>query len=80
MIYINTVSVGNIMQTFILGEVLYGFCNGFFGRDSYENKRVEAFGIDWVVCRDEDGQVHFATFEGTDKFWSYVKEWRKREQ
>ncbi len=68
------------MQTFVIGEVLHGFCNGYFGRDSYADKRVEAFGIDWVVCRDEYGEVHFATFESSIKFWNYVKEWRKKEQ
>lgn len=34
-----------------VGDVLYGFCNGYFGHDSYEDKRVEAIGGDWVVAR-----------------------------
>jgi len=67
------------MNTFMIGEILYGFCNGYFGRDSYQNKRVEAFGIDWVVCRDEQGYVHFAIFENNEEFWSYVERWRKEE-
>lgn len=29
-----------------IGTELYGSCNGFFGRDSYEPKRIEALGID----------------------------------
>lgn len=37
-----------------VGDILYGFCGGSFGRDSYEDKRVEAIGADWVVVR-EDG-------------------------
>lgn len=37
-----------------VGDMLYGFCNGSFGRDSYGDKRVEAIGSDWVVVR-EDG-------------------------
>jgi hypothetical protein len=36
-----------------VGSILYGFCGGCFGRDSYANKRVEAFGADWVVAREE---------------------------
>ncbi len=48
---------------FEIGEKLYGFCNGYFGRDSYEDKTVEAFGKDWVVCRTDDGEVCFATFD-----------------
>lgn len=43
-----------------VGDTLYGFCGGAFGRDSYEDKRVEAVGKDWIVCRDNQGQVHFA--------------------
>lgn len=44
-----------------VGTMLYGFCGGYFGRDSYYDKRVEAVGADWVVAREEDnGQVVFA--------------------
>lgn len=43
-----------------IGDMLYGFCNGFFGRDSYGDKRVEAIGSDWVVARDERGRAEFA--------------------
>lgn len=38
----------------------YAFCGGYFGRDSYEAKRVEAVGADWVVARDDSGMVWFA--------------------
>lgn len=36
-----------------IGTVIYGYCEGKFGRDSYGNKRVEAIGADWVVVREE---------------------------
>lgn len=32
-----------------------GFCGGVFGRDSYDVKRVEAIGKDWIVARPIDG-------------------------
>ena len=35
-----------------VGDVLYGYCEGVFGRDSYGEKRVEAIGADWVVVRE----------------------------
>ena len=38
-----------------IGDVLYGYCGGWFGRDSYAPKRVEAIGVDWVVVRGDDG-------------------------
>jgi hypothetical protein len=34
-----------------IGAILYGFCGGYFGRDCYEDKRIEAIGVDWVVAR-----------------------------
>lgn len=34
-----------------VGDKLYGYCGGEFGRDSYGTKRVEAIGADWVVAR-----------------------------
>lgn len=84
------------MEGFIVGEILYGFCNGYFGRDSYENKHVESFGKDWVVCRDKDGIIHFAVFDETkphytlistiksenrtEPFWDMVDRWRTPEE
>lgn len=44
-----------------IGDVLVGYCGGFFGRDSYGDKRVEGIGSDWVVVR-EDGLARF--YEG----------------
>lgn len=41
------------------GDTLYGFCEGFFGRDSYGDKVVVAVGRDWIVCREE-GEPVFA--------------------
>lgn len=40
-----------------VGDMLYGYCGGYFGRDGYYDKRVEAIGSDWVVARAEDGTV-----------------------
>lgn len=39
-------------MTVRVGTVLYGFCSGHFGRNSYDDKRVEAIGADWVVARN----------------------------
>ena len=43
-----------------VGDVLYGFCGGAFGRDAYGAKRVEAIGADWVVARKEGGTPLYA--------------------
>jgi hypothetical protein len=47
-------------QIIRVGSVLYGFCGGYFGRDSYSDKRVEAIGADWIVARDKRGEPVFA--------------------
>lgn len=41
-----------------VGDVLYGFCGGAFGRDSYGDKTVEAIGRDWVVAREGSRPVY----------------------
>lgn len=42
-----------------VGDRLYGFCGGAFGRDAFRDKRVEAVGNDWVVAREDGGDVVF---------------------
>lgn len=43
-----------------IGDILTGFCEGFFGRDSYGQKIVVAVGRDWVVVKEAQG-FNFAT-------------------
>lgn len=44
-----------------VGTLLRGYCYGQFG-DTYESKRVEAVGVDWVVAREpSSGEVFFAS-------------------
>jgi len=45
-----------------VGDKLYGYCGGEFGRDSYNTKTVEAIGADWVVAREDNNQIVF--YEG----------------
>ncbi len=42
-------------MTLRVGQLIYGFCQGIFGRDHYGRWRVEALGYDWIVVRDMDG-------------------------
>lgn len=46
-----------------IGQMLYGYCRGIFGRDSYDDKRIEAIEFDWIVVRGEDGTPDFACGE-----------------
>lgn len=61
------------------GTTLYGYCNGYFGRDSYGEKRVIASGTynkqNWVVV-EERGYLNFASgFDDED-----VKNWMTEEE
>jgi hypothetical protein len=59
-----------------VGMVFEGFCQGYFGRDAHGQKRVEAFGADWIVARS-DRQLYFATFDSTDEMTRCIRRWRK---
>lgn len=59
----------------MVGLELFGNCNGFFGGDSYGPKRVEAYGVDWIVVRDEDRRPMFASFDSTKEMCRYLKLW-----
>jgi hypothetical protein len=65
----------NRMSVLRVGLVLRGYCNGYFGRDSYGDKRVEAFGVDWIVARDERGTPQFADLSGHRNVEPLIKEW-----
>lgn len=41
-----------------VGAVLNdGYCGGLFGGYSYNKKRIEALGVDWVVAREIDDEA-----------------------
>ena len=64
-----------------VGTVLYGHCDGHFGRDHYGRYRIEALGGDWIVCRKIDiayaahSDVSFATFRGPDQMYPLLEKW-----
>ncbi len=65
-----------------IGRIIYGYCNGYF-RDSYNNKRIEAEGIDWIVARDIENETappEFASFrnESVKKLW--IEDWSNKEK
>lgn len=41
------------------GAVIHGFAAGSFGRDSYDCRKVEQTGADWIVTRDSRGEAEF---------------------
>lgn len=59
-----------------IGRLIYGFANGYFGRDSYNDKRIEAEGVDWIVARGiESGVPEFANFANEGEKNELIKKW-----
>lgn len=46
-----------------VGMLVHGFANGVFGRDSYQCRRIEALGVDWVVTRSLEHSEHSLSTE-----------------
>ena len=63
-----------------VGLLLKGYCNGYFGRDSYGDKRIEAIGADWVVVRVDDGEPDFAAFENPTDMNDILMTWAEGEE
>ena len=65
-----------------VGTILYGYCNGYFG-DTYDDKRVEAMGADWIVAREIDSADNFPYFAEFDNgimaHKDTIKKWLKEE-
>ena len=62
-----------------IGQILYGYCggyfDGYFGRDSYGDKRIEGFGVDWVVVREENGRPNLASFKNNTEMLVKIGLW-----
>lgn len=57
-----------------IGDIFHGFAQGAFGRDHYDCTKVEAAGPDWIVARDADGDLSFASGERSLKHLIMVRD------
>lgn len=57
----------------LVGKELIGFCEGYFGRDSYEDKVIIMNGLNWVVAISEEGYPEVATFEDKQELEEWVE-------
>lgn len=65
-----------------IGITLYGFCNGFFGRDDYETK-VIVYETPTSICCIYESQpdvLTCANFNSQEEKQKYINEWSKMEQ
>lgn len=47
----------------LVGEKLYGFCDGYFGRDSYSDKVIIMNGLTWVIAISDNDVPEIAYFD-----------------
>lgn len=67
-------------QRLVVGQPLWGYCGGYFGRDHYGPCRVEAVGHDWVVVRNEDGTMGFDSGDDVhERLLPYTTEEERKE-
>lgn len=69
-----------------IGKRIYGFCNGFFGRDDYDDKII-VYETDKAICCiyiDEryEGILNVANFATSEEKQKYIDEWsiKKKEE
>ena len=68
----------NYKDNFV-GVKIYGFCEGYFGRDSYDDKLIVANGEDWIVVQYDNGRKDFTSFDNTDEMCQCISKWRIEE-
>lgn len=67
-----------------IGTIIYGFCNGFFGRDDY-NDKIIVFETEKVICykyidEEYDGILVTANFKTEEEKHRYIDKWSKDEE
>jgi hypothetical protein len=56
------------------GMFLYGFCGGFFGRDSYGTKLITKISGNLIIVKEENGKVYHGTIDGKTYSWASLLE------
>ncbi len=65
----------NMLQLFSPGDIIYGYCNGYFGRDDYEDKTCVVVTRKYAVFEYEDGSASVLNLrENFDS--KMIQEWK----
>ena len=71
-----------VTKSFDVGDVIEGFCNGYFGRDDYKRKMCIMVRKKFAVFEyidDETGVVlNYPEGDQAKLFWNRVETWRER--
>jgi len=62
-----------------VGDILRGFCFGYFGRDSFDDKIVEAMGPDWIVAREINTGIVRLAIRNHSESWESIEKSMKGE-
>ena len=63
-----------------IGTKIYGYCNGYFGRDDYSAKIIIAEGRKWIVCSylyEDNDYVTCVNFDTEAEKEECIKRWSK---
>ena len=70
-----------------IGKVIYGFCNGYFGRDDYDTKMIVYETQKSIVCINISDEKWFknswltcANFDSEEEKNKCIKNWSKEEE
>jgi len=61
-----------------VGTKIYGYCNGYFGRDDYDDKIIILEGRRWIVCAYLDSDNDWITcvnFDSEEEKEERIKQW-----
>lgn len=50
-----------------LGKTISGYCNGYFGRDDYDTKKIVFVGKRYIVTENSKGEGNIAYFTNESK-------------
>lgn len=64
----------------LVGEKLYGFCDGYFGRDSYSDKEIIMNGFTWVVAISDNEIPEIAHFDSNLELMNWFEVHSRKSQ
>lgn len=68
----------DMKDLFAPGDVIYGYCNGFFGRDDYDTKTCIVVGSKYAVFKNEEEYYTIINYSNyLDK--ETVDKWKDKE-
>lgn len=70
----------NMYQYFKEGDVIKGFCNGFFGREFYNTKVCILVRKEFAVFEHSDGSASVLNMHDGDLTKEMVEEWKNAEE